>query len=139
MAKRKVGYWIAVGLFSAVYAFSATMDTFRVGPAPATLAHLGYPAYMLTILGVWKWGAVVALLAPGLPRLKEWAYAGIMFDLSGGFVSHLVARDPLPMPVVPVVLLGVALTSYLLRPASRRLASAEAPERPATTSIRAAA
>ncbi len=119
--KKHTGYWITLGLFSAVYAFSSIMDLFGVGPARATLAHLGYPAYVATILGTWKAGAVVTLLAPRLARLKEWAYAGIMFDLTGGFVSHLVTGDPLPKPVVPVVLLALALSSYVLRPEGRRL------------------
>ena len=117
------GYWITLALFAAVYTFSSIMDLADVGPAKATMEHLGYPAYVAKILGVWKAGAVLALLAPGLGRLKEWAYAGIVFDLSGGFISHIAVSDPLPKPVIPVVLLGLALTSYVLRPASRRLAS----------------
>jgi hypothetical protein len=96
---------------------------FGVGPAHITLANLGYPAYVATILGVWKAAAVVTLLAPGLPRVKEWAYAGIVFDLTGGFASHLFNHDPLPKPIVPLFFLSIALTSYLLRPASRRLAA----------------
>jgi hypothetical protein len=121
--KNNLGYWIAVGLFSALYTFSSFMDLTGIGPAEATLAHLGYPAFVGTLLGVWKAGAVVTLLAPGLPRLKEWAYAGIMFDLTGGLVSHLSVHDPLPKPIIPVVFLGIALTSYFLRPAGRKLES----------------
>jgi hypothetical protein len=119
--KNHKGYWITLALFAAVYTFSAIMDLTGVGPAKATMAHLGYPEYVAKILGVWKAGAVLALLAPGLARLKEWAYAGIVFDLSGGFISHIAVADPLPKPAIPVILLGLALTSYLLRPASRRL------------------
>ena len=123
MNKQTIGYWATLGLFSAVYTFSSVMDLTGIGPAHATLLHLGYPAYVATILGVWKAGAVIALLSPRLPRLKEWAYAGIVFDLSGGFVSHVVTGDALPMPLVPVVLLAIAMTSYALRPADRRLES----------------
>lgn len=125
--KRITGYWITLGLFAAVYAFSSIMDLTGVGPAKVTMAHLGYPEYVSTILGVWKAGAVLTLLLPRLPRLKEWAYAGILFDLTGGFVSHIATGDPLPKPIIPVVMLALAMTSYLLRPASRRLeATAEA-------------
>jgi hypothetical protein len=127
MKKTNLGYWITVGIFSALYTFSSIMDLFSVGPAHVTLADLGYPAYVATILGLWKAGAVVALLSPGLPRLKEWAYAGIVFDLTGGFASHLFHGDPLPKPIIPVVFLGLALTSYWLRPADRRLAAAHEP------------
>lgn len=122
MTKNK-GYWLSVGLFCAVYTSSAIMDLFGVGPAQATLAHLGYPAFVATILGTWKAGAVVTLLAPRLARLKEWAYAGIFFDLSGGFVSHVMAGDALPKPIVPVVLLALAMTSYFMRPEGRKLES----------------
>lgn len=136
--KKHTGYWTSLGLFAAVYAFSSIMDLTGVGPAHATLAHLGYPAYVGTILGVWKAGAVLALLAPGLPRLKEWAYAGIVFDLTGGLVSHLVTGDALPKPLIPVVMLALALTSYLLRPASRRLEApaTDAPARRALATAR---
>ncbi len=124
MDKRNTGYFVTVAVFSLGYTFSAIMDLFGVGPAHVTLAHLGYPAYVATILGLWKAGAVVTILAPGLARLKEWAYAGIVFDLTGGFASHLFSGDKLPMPVVPIFFVAVAMTSYVLRPASRKLAAA---------------
>ena len=123
MNKRNLGYWVTVGIFSALYTFSSVMDLFSVGPAHLTLASLGYPAYVATILGTWKAGAVVTLLAPGLPRLKEWAYAGIVFDLTGGLASHLFHGDALPKPIIPIVFLGIALTSYFLRPTDRRIPS----------------
>ncbi|HUJ61069.1 MAG TPA: DoxX family protein [Kofleriaceae bacterium] len=129
MKKNITGYWVTLGLFAAVYTFSSIMDLTGVGPARATMAHLGYPAYVGTILGVWKAGAVVTLLSPRLARLKEWAYAGIVFDLTGGFVSHLATGDALPKPLIPLVLLALALTSYALRPASRRLEAAPAEPR----------
>jgi uncharacterized membrane protein YphA (DoxX/SURF4 family) len=87
--------------------------------------HLGYPLHFVTLLGIWKVLGALALLAPKLPRLKEWAYAGIVFDLTGaafawaavgdetgGSASHIIA---------PLVLLALAATSWALRPASRRL------------------
>jgi len=121
MNKHHRGYWVTVGIFSALYTFSSVMDLFSVGPAHITLAELGYPAYVATILGLWKLGGVVVLLSPGLPRLKEWAYAGILFDLTGGLASHLFHGDALPKPIIPIVFLAIAMTSYVLRPAHRRL------------------
>ena len=88
---------------------------------------LGYPTYLVTILGVWKVLGAVALTVPGFPRLKEWAYAGVAFDLSGAAVSHLVSGSPAFHVVVPTILLVVAALSWATRPASRRLA---APVRP---------
>jgi hypothetical protein len=83
----------------------------------------GYPAYVVPLLGVWKVLGAVALTVPGFPRLKEWAYAGVAFDLSGATVSHLVSGSPAFHAVVPVVLLAVAALSWATRPASRRLAA----------------
>lgn len=91
--------------------------------AVAGVTALGYPAYVVTLLGVWKVLGAVALTVPGFPRLKEWAYAGVAFDLSGATVSHLVSGSPAFHAVVPVVLLAVAALSWATRPASRRLAA----------------
>ena len=80
---------------------------------------LGYPAYVVTILGVWKLLAVPALLVPGFDRLKEWAYAGVMFDLTGAAASHLAVGDPLWHQFLIGGLLAAAFVSYALRPAVR--------------------
>ena len=80
---------------------------------------LGYPAYVVTILGVWKLLAVPALLVPGFDRLKEWAYAGVMFDLTGAAASLLAVGDPLWHQFLIGGLLAVAFVSYALRPAVR--------------------
>jgi uncharacterized membrane protein YphA (DoxX/SURF4 family) len=76
--------------------------------------------YLLTILGFWKLLATIALLAPRFARLKEWAYAGIFFELSGAVVSQAV-RDHLSDVVGPLVLLALTLASWALRPSSRIL------------------
>jgi uncharacterized membrane protein YphA (DoxX/SURF4 family) len=90
-------------------------------PAVAFLGHLGYPAYFATLIGVWKVLGGIAVLAPRFPRLKEWAYAGIVFDLTGASVSHAVTGDGAARVLVPLVLTGVAVASWSLRPQSRRL------------------
>jgi hypothetical protein len=92
--------------------------------AVAGVTALGYPAYLVTILGVWKVLGAVAVTVPGFPRLKEWAYAGVAFDLSGAAVSHLVSASPAFHVVVPTtILLAVAALSWATRPTSRRLVS----------------
>jgi hypothetical protein len=88
--------------------------------APA-MEHLGYPAYVAVILGVWKLAAVVPLLAPGLPRVKEWAYAGMFFDLTGAVASHLAVGDGLPAIVAPTIFTGLVVSSWALGPPTRRL------------------
>jgi len=86
------------------------------------LVNLGYPLYVLTILGVWKIPGAITLVAPGLLRLKEWAYAGIVFELSAAVVSHVI-RGHRQEVIPPFVLLGLALASWALRPANRVLGS----------------
>ncbi len=91
------------------------------------LAHLGYPAYFATILGAWKLAGVAAILAPGLPRVKEWAYAGFSFALTGAALSHVAAGDPLGNVVAPLVPLGLMLASWVLRGARTDEATASPP------------
>jgi uncharacterized membrane protein YphA (DoxX/SURF4 family) len=83
--------------------------------------HLGYPTYLLTILGVWKLLGAAALLAPRLPRLKEWAYAGTFFELTGAVASHAARGDNISDLVGPLILAALALASWALRPQSRIL------------------
>jgi hypothetical protein len=79
------------------------------------MAALGYPGYFVTILGMWKVLGGLAILAPRLARLKEWAYAGIAFDLTGAAFSHAAMGDPVAKVIVPLVLLGFAAASSALR------------------------
>jgi uncharacterized membrane protein YphA (DoxX/SURF4 family) len=124
MKSRRLGYWFATGALAFVFALGGLMDATHAAPVVATLKVLGYPAYVATILGVWKLLGAAALLAPRLPRLKEWAYAGIVFDLTGAAFSHAVAGDAADKIAIPLVLLAIAFASWALRPESRKLPSA---------------
>ncbi len=84
------------------------------------VTSLGYPVYLLAILGIWKIPGAVVLVVPRFLRLKEWAYAGIVFELSGAAASQAVRGRPSDI-IAPVVLLGLALSSWVLRPPSRTL------------------
>jgi hypothetical protein len=141
MRARTTTYWIATGLTVAAFAAGGVMDLFPGAEMKAGMAHLGYPVYVATLLGVWKLLGAAAVAAPGLPRLKEWAYAGMLFDLSGAAVSHAASGDPAGKIATPLVLLAIAGASWALRPASRRLDAAvtatSAPHVAATT-LRAA-
>lgn len=119
MNRKSIVYWGTTGLFALALAGSAFGDL--SGAMNEPLAHLGYPAVLPQILGVWKALGVVALLAPGFPRLKEWAYAGFMFNLTGAMVSHLAVGDGVGGIVPPAVLLAILTTSWATRPSSRRL------------------
>ena len=122
MKRKTTAYWIATGLFCAVFLFGGTSHLLRTEAMAEGIASLGYPAYLMTILGTAKLLGAAALLAPGRPLLKEWAYAGFTFDLLGATASHTFAGDPLSETMRPAILLLVGAASYLLRPASRRLA-----------------
>ncbi len=79
------------------------------GPFVAdVITHLGYPVYLLTILGVWKLAGGVTLLVPGFPRLKEWAYAGIFFELTGAVASFVARGEITGDLIAPLILTGLA-------------------------------
>ena len=84
--------------------------------------HLGYPLYFASILGVWKLLGAIAIVVPGFPRLKEWAYAGFCFDLTAAALSHAAVGDTTGDIVAPLVFLALVFASWALRPASRTLA-----------------
>lgn len=129
MKFRNIGYWVATGLAALAFAFGGAMDVSRSPDVVAGMAHLGYPIYLATLLGIWKLLGAVALLVPGFPRIKEWAYAGMFFDLTGASVSHAASGDPAGNVITPLVILAIVGASYLLRPESRRLGAAPASER----------
>ena len=123
MTRKTTGYWIATGLFCAVLGFSGLAYLMRVEFMAERMSELGYPTYFLVILGTAKLLGVAALLAPGRPLLKEWAYAGFAFDLIGATTSHALSGDPFGESVRPLFVLAIGAASYLLRPAARRLPS----------------
>ena len=122
MKTKTIGYWTTTALVALAFAAGGAADLSRSPDVVAGMAHLGYPAYFAALLGAWKLLAVPALLAPGLPRLKEWAYAGILFDLTGAAVSHASSGDGIGKVMTPLVILALAIASWALRPASRTLA-----------------
>jgi hypothetical protein len=115
------GYWICTGLLVLWLIPNGVLDLMRIPGVIAGLQHLGYPPYLALILGVWKLLAVAAILHPGTRFVREWAYAGITFDMFDAFVSHLAVHDPVPIALAPLVVLAFAAGSYFLRPAKFRL------------------
>ncbi len=118
---RTIAYWVTTLLGPASFVVGGTLFLSQGGDQVAILAHLGYPAYLLYILGFWKWLGAIITVVPGLPLLKEWAYAGFFFDLTGAAASHAFAGDGLSAIVQPLVFLALVMASWALRPASRRL------------------
>ena len=123
--KNVVAYWIFTVLAALLFAVPGAALLLRVPHFTNDMAQLGYPTYFLTILGVWKLLGVIAILCPGLPRLKEWAYAGMIFDLSSAAISRTMAGND-PVKILPPLLAAViVIFSWRLRPIGRawRMAS----------------
>ena len=116
-----MGYWVATLLFCLALGAGGVADILKMEPQRVAIEGLGYPLYVMTILGVFKGFGVIALLAPGFPRLKEWAYAGFTFNLIGAAASHTLAGAPVTSVLPPLVLMVLGAASYWLRPESRRL------------------
>jgi len=111
-AESRAALWafrIATGLLMGLMGLTGVANVLRPEPVLTALHHLGYPDYFPIMLGTAKLLAVVALALPGTRRLKEWAYAGMTFDVLAGFVSHLAVHDELAKQV-PLILVLVALT-----------------------------
>jgi hypothetical protein len=117
---RTIGYWVTTGLL----VFCMTGGIFELAGVRTTvegLMKLGYPSYIIPALGLGKVLAILAILWPGLARLKEWAYAGIFFNMMGAIVSHVAHDDPAWIIVVCVAIAAITLASWALRPENRRL------------------
>ena len=115
-----IAYWFATLALATECIVGGAMASLRVQPFPGIIRHLGYPPYFMTILGVWYSLAGFALLAPRSPRLKEWAYAGLIFNYTGAIASHLAAGDGASTLIGPIFFAGLTLTSWALRPSARR-------------------
>ncbi|HUA98507.1 MAG TPA: DoxX family protein [Terracidiphilus sp.] len=118
---RTIAYWIFTMFVAFEMAAGAIWDLLRIEYVRVVLARLGYPMYLLVILGVWRIPCALALLAPRFERLKEWAYAGSIFNYTGAAASHLLKGDAAGSWIGPLVFAGFALASWALRPAARRL------------------
>jgi hypothetical protein len=111
-------YWTSTACVALALTLGGLADVLHHPFADRTMAHLGFPPYFQVVIGVWKLLGVVALLSPGLPLLKEWAYAGMFFDVSGAAIAHAVSGDRLE--IVPPLIVGVLLVlSWALRPSGR--------------------
>lgn len=110
----RIAYWIVTILMAALMTLSAVPDIVKAAEAVEIFKHLGYPEYLLPFIGVAKILGVVAVLVPRFPRLKEWAYAGLTFDVIGAFYSHLSVGDAVSFLVFPLIALALILGSYFL-------------------------
>jgi DoxX-like family len=125
---RKITYWFASLVLAAALVGTGVQQLLRVEAVGATappfawgIVQLGYPVYVLTILGTWKLLGAVAILIPKYALVKEWAYAGIVFLLTGALFSHVASGDPWGELIPATVLLVLTLLSWYFRPADRKV------------------
>ena len=115
--------WLASGMLSTgvLQLFKMKAEGAVAPPGVEGITHLGYPVYFLTILGIWKILGVVAVLVPKSPVVKEWAYAGFFFTMSGAIYSHVAVGDPMKEIFPSSLLLVLTVVSWYFRPADRKI------------------
>ena len=124
MNTRSIAYWTSTGILAFAMLSGGVVYLLGVEASVEGFVVLGYPLYVITILGVWKVLGGLALLAPGFARVKEWAYAGIFFDVTGALVSHVAAGDYGVYAfhvVINVAFTVLVIVSWATRPRSRTL------------------
>lgn len=121
LRRRNFVYWITTSILASECIVGGVMGGLQLQPFRGIIEHLGYPAYFMTLTGVWYVLAGLALLGPKLPRLKEWAYAGLIFNYTGAAASHVAVGDGALTLVGPTVFACLVVVSWSLRPPSRRL------------------
>lgn len=121
MRARTIAYWTVTALAALAFIVPGVGNLIHAPHIADDMAHLGYPAYFLTVLGTWKVLGAIAIVMPGFPRLKEWAYAGMIFDLTGAAASRVASGDDAGKVIIPLLIAAVVVISWALRPARRML------------------
>lgn len=124
MEKRnKIIYWIATLWLALGMLSTGTVQLLKVKSEVDNITQLGYPIYILTLLGIWKFLGVIAVLLPKFTLVKEWAYAGFFFAMSGAIFSQLAAGNPLNKIFPSLLLLFLTVISWYFRPEDRKITS----------------
>ncbi|KAA9340881.1 DoxX family protein [Adhaeribacter soli] len=122
MEKRnKIIYWVATCWLALGMLSTGMVQLLKVDSEVENITKLGYPVYFLTILGAWKLLGSAVVLMPGFPLLKEWAYAGFFFAMSGATFSRIMAGDPINEIFPSLLLLALTVISWYFRPADRKV------------------
>jgi hypothetical protein len=122
MTKRnRIIYWIATLWLSLGMTATGIVQLIKMPEEMAKLTQLGYPGYIAPLLGIWKIVGVITVLMPRLSLLKEWAYAGFFFAMSGAVVSHIAVGNPAKELFGPLLLIVLMVVSWYFRPAERKL------------------
>ncbi|MDB5137608.1 MAG: hypothetical protein JWP37_4211 [Mucilaginibacter sp.] len=124
MEKRKlIWYWIITVILSFCIFFGGLAQTLQLKQTIQGFKPLGYPTYFISLIGIWKVLGVIVILIPGFKLLKEWAYAGIFFTMSGAVISHIASNDVSVQIMAPILLAIFTVLSWYLRPVDRKITS----------------
>jgi len=119
---RRLVYAIATAIAVAVFVGSGVANLLRLDHIANDMTRLGYPPYFMSVLGTWKVLGAIAIAAPRLSRAKEWAYAGMIFDLTGAAASRLAVADGIGAVLAPMIVALIVAVSWASRPPARMLA-----------------
>lgn len=119
--RTKIIYWIATIWLSLGMLSTGIVQLLGMPDEVDNFISLGYPTYFMTMIGVWKIAGVVAVLAPKLPIIKEWAYAGFFFTMSGAAASHIILDHSADKVFPPLLLLALTILSWYFRPENRKV------------------
>lgn len=122
MEKRnKIVYWISTLWLALGMVSTGIVQLLNQKEQADMMVHLGYPAYFLGLLAIWKFLGAIAILIPKFTLLKEWAYAGFFFAMSGAIYSHIASGDAIKEIFPPLLLLVLTIISWYFRPANRKI------------------
>src|SRR5256885_10560850 len=121
---KRVAYWVCTGLVVFFIGSGGLAYAMQVPDVVQGVVALGFPVHFIVLLGVWKVLGSIAILVPGIPSIKEWAYAGIMFDLTGAASTSLATGGEWWHVAAPLTIAVLVAASWALRPESRRLRGA---------------
>jgi hypothetical protein len=122
MEKRKiVWYWIITAILSFCIFSGGLAQALQLKQTIQGFKPLGYPTYFISLIGIWKMLGIIAILIPNFKLLKEWAYAGIFFAMTGAVISHIASNDIHAQIIAPFLLAVFTVLSWYLRPADRKI------------------
>ena len=118
---KTIWYWIITGILSFCLFSGGLAQALQVQGVVQGFKPLGYPTYFISIIGVWKVLGIIAILVPGFKLLKEWAYAGLFFTMTGAVISHIASNDIHAQIIAPIVFSIFTVLSWYLRPGNRKI------------------
>jgi hypothetical protein len=114
MKTKKIIYWAVTTLLSVLCIMGSFVDIAHKPDAVALITHLGYPIYFISFIGILRLFGIIAILVPGYPMIKEWAYAGLFFDMFGALYSAIANGDALSSWIAPLIAMLLVIGSYIL-------------------------